>query len=364
MKVFFCSIHAYIGDQEVKSLLVYCTTSCGWQGELRSVEDHEKNMCENTEIPCPNACNTKPMRKNIQLHLETECAKRLTSCLKCEQEIEYRDLDNHMSRRCPKRRYTCPHCNEAGVYDERTTTHLKVCPKVKVECSKCLVQFFRCDQTGHVLVCPNEPVRCKYSTNIGCAEKPLRKDLTNHEDNALIHLEIAADKILKLTNMLVLKNTLTFKVNNLKEKKENDTQFLSTDIRTSESGYKLCICVYANGYGYGKGTHVSVFSHLIKGDNDDSLSWPFTGTVTIELLNQLEDKNHHKVTLTYLAEGGVSQRVVDDEIGGGWGRPHFIFHTDLDYNVDENTQYLKDDTLVFRVSAEAPDYKPWLEPTI
>ncbi len=348
----------------MKSLLVYCTTSCGWQGELRSVEDHEKNMCENTEIPCPNACNTKPMRKNIQLHLETECAKRLTSCLKCEQEIEYRDLDNHMSRRCPKRRYTCPHCNEAGVYDERTTTHLKVCPKVKVECSKCLVQFFRCDQTGHVLVCPNEPVRCKYSTNIGCAEKPLRKDLTNHEDNALIHLEIAADKILKLTNMLVLKNTLTFKVNNLKEKKENDTQFLSTDIRTSESGYKLCICVYANGYGYGKGTHVSVFSHLIKGDNDDSLSWPFTGTVTIELLNQLEDKNHHKVTLTYLAEGGVSQRVVDDEIGGGWGRPHFIFHTDLDYNVDENTQYLKDDTLVFRVSAEAPDYKPWLEPTI
>ena len=38
-----------------------------------------------------------------------------------------------------------------------------------------------------------------------------------------------------------------------------------------------------------KGTHVSVFACLMKGDNDDSLFWPFTGTVTIELLNQLEE---------------------------------------------------------------------------
>ncbi len=101
----------------------------------------------------------------------------------------------------------------------------------------------------------------------------------------------------------------------------------------------------------------------MKGDNDDSLSWPFTGTVTIELLNQLEDKNHCKKTLTYLAEGGVSQRVVDDERGGGWGYPEYISHADLAHDPLTNTQYLKDDTLIFRVSAEAPDYKPWLECT-
>ncbi len=101
----------------------------------------------------------------------------------------------------------------------------------------------------------------------------------------------------------------------------------------------------------------------MKGDNDDSLSWPFTGTVTIELLNQLEDKNHHKKTTTFPADREASQRVVDGERGTGRGHKH-IFHRDLHYNADNNTQYLKDDTLVFRVSVQVPDYKPWLEPTV
>ncbi len=99
----------------------------------------------------------------------------------------------------------------------------------------------------------------------------------------------------------------------------------------------------------------------MKGDNDDSLSWPFTGTVTVELLNQLEDKNHYKETTTFRADKVESQRVVGSERGGGYGRPHFISHSDLDYNASKNTQYLKDDTLVFRVSVQVPDYKPWLE---
>ena len=111
----------------------------------------------------------------------------------------------------------------------------------------------------------------------------------------------------------------------------------------------------------GKGTHVSVFAYLMKGDNDDSLSWPFTGIVTFELLNQLEDKNHHKNMATFPADNVASQRVVKRERVGGWGYPRFISHADLDYNASKNTQYLKDDTLVFRVSVQVPDYKPWLE---
>ncbi len=344
-----------LGDQEVKSLLVYCTTSCGWQGELRSVEDHEKNKCENTKIPCPNACGIALtcIRKNLQFHLETECVKRLTSCLKCKQEIEYRNLDNHMARKCPKRQYTCPHCNEAGVYDERTTTHLEVCPKVKITCPECSCAVLRCDQTRHRLVCQYEPVRCKYY-KIGCEEYPLRKNQSTHEENAQLHLSLATEEVLRLKNM---KNTLTFRM-----KKETEN-FHSPPFYTSASGYKLCICVYANGSGNGKGTHVSVYANLMKGDNDDSLSWPFTGTVTIELLNQLEDKNHHKEITTFPADKRASQRVVDREKGSGWGLPQFISHADLTHEPLINRQYLKDDTLIFRVSAEAPDYKPWLECT-
>ncbi len=47
--------------------------------------------------------------------------------------------------------------------------------------------------------------------------------------------------------------------------------------------------VDANGDGNGKGTHVSVYICLMRGDNDDNLKWPFKGTIEVSLLNQLED---------------------------------------------------------------------------
>ncbi len=349
----------------MKSLLVHCPTACEWNGELRSIKNHMQKDCGNILVRCPNSCNnglTKIIRKQINFHLRYKCSNRPHSCTKCRKQVEFRNAKSHKLNECPKRQYTCPHCREAGVYDERTTTHLEVCPRVEITCKKCSLQIFRCDESRHFLDCPNEPVRCTYY-NIGCEEKPLRKDLTKHEENAQMHLVLATDKILKLTNTLVVKNTLTFKVNSFKKKRLSNFQFVSPAFRTSESGYKMCIRVYANGYDEAKGTHITVFAYLMKGENDDSLSWPFTGTVTIELLNQLEDDNHCKTTLTYLAEAGVSQRVVDGERGRGWGYHDFISHTELDYKFLTNCQYLKDDTLIFRVSAEAPDYKPWLECT-
>ncbi len=343
----------------MKSLLVRCPKACDWNGELRSLEDHIQKVCENIFVLCPNGCNngsTKLRRNNIDYHLLYKCPNRLHSCTTCRKEIQFRNAISH-ELLCPKRQYTCPHCNEAGVYDERTTAHLEVCPKVEITCKQCSLQISRCDESDHLLVCPNEPVRCTYYS-IGCEENPLRKDLGKHEENNQLHLSLATKEILRLRNRLS-KNTLTFRLKNIEFEDKN---IFSPAIFTSASGYKLCICVNANGHGDSKGTHVSVHAHLMKEDNDDSLSWPFPGTVTIELLNQLEDKNHYKHTLTFPADDECSQRVVDGERAPkGYGWHKFISHADLAHKTLTNCQYLKDDTLIFRLSAEAPDYKPWLE---
>ena len=37
---------------------------------------------------------------------------------------------------------------------------------------------------------------------------------------------------------------------------------------------------------------------IMKGQHDDRLQWPFTGTIIIELLNWLEDKGHYKMTIS------------------------------------------------------------------
>ena len=161
---------------------------------------------------------------------------------------------------------------------------------IKLQCTKCLQSIIRRDCQQHHLTCSHELTLCKYH-KIGCKEKRLRKDLNEHEEDAQFHLAIATEKVLALTSQL-MKNSVAFKVTNFKTNTiENGPHFL-----TSRSGYKLFASVRPKGDGAGTGTHVSVCACLMKGDNDDSLTWPFTGTVTFELLNQLEDKNHHKKT--------------------------------------------------------------------
>ena len=118
--------------------------------------------------------------------------------------------------------------------------------------------------------------------------------------------------------------------------------------------------VWANGRSEGRGTHVSVYMNVLGGEHDSKLHWPFLGSLTFTLLNQLEDNNHHSKTVTITSDD--RQPVRGDE-----GYADFISHSELGYNPVRNTQYLKDDTLYFRVEVEVAnrmevdDNKPWLK---
>ena len=134
-------------------------------------------------------------------------------------------------------------------------------------------------------------------------------------------------------------------------------EWYSDPVHSHFGGYKMCLRVDANGDGDGEGTHVSVFTYLMRGGNDDNLKWPFKGTIEVSLLNQLEDGQH------YTRELWSPDEVSEDVSGrvtwraravSGWGYPQFIHQQDLIYKVDQNCQYLKDDTLFFRVDCFEP----------
>ncbi|XP_033615014.1 TNF receptor-associated factor 2 isoform X2 [Fukomys damarensis] len=55
---------------------------------------------------------------------------------------------------------------------------------------------------------------------------------------------------------------------------------------TSRYGYKMCLRVYLNGDGTGRGTHLSLFFVVMKGPHDALLRWPFNQKVTLMLLDQ------------------------------------------------------------------------------
>ena len=108
--------------------------------------------------------------------------------------------------------------------------------------------------------------------------------------------------------------------------------------------------VYANGVGSGKGTHLSLYVFLLKGEYDDQLQWPLNAKITVQLLNWSRNKGHkvktcphHKAPLenrTRVTEG--------DRAPGGLRCQHFISHSVLE-SVTSDVQFITDNKICFMI---------------
>ena len=335
------------GEREVNALKVRCENfknGCEWTGELASQNKH-LTTCDHALVPCPNNCKESAdfvqlLRKNLEAHLEYNC---------------------------PNRSYECPHCKQEGKHHDITTSHLERCPKVVVACPNkdCGEEFARCGITKHLTECPFQVVHCKYG-KIGCGEKRIRKKVEDHEKHYESHFHLAMETVIKLKEKLAQNENTRFKMLKFSKYKASGEPFMSPGLCTHNEPCEMFMSVYANRKGPGEGTHILVFAFFLQGEFDDSLTWPFTGSVTVTLLNQLEDKNHHQHTIEYPegTDNETNSRVINGRKVQGNGEPYFISHDALAYDPVTNCQYLKEDCLCFEVSVQADSCKPWLEPTV
>ena len=312
---------------------------CRWTGTIATLDNHIAT-CQFALVPCPNKCE--------------ESAGEL--------QFMRKDLDNHLKTKCPKRTYECQHCGVKGSYASVAEDHDKGCNKKIVPCPNkgrgCPLSMERGKTKQHVMsICDNTEVACAYES-LGCGVRMLRKDIKNHQENddkVHVHLVLKSfSSFREEQNILSEDEAFVFKLSGYDRKKENNDKFYSRPFYTSPGGYKMCIGVDANGRADGKGTHVSVSTELLEGHYDDQLHWPFLGTVTFELLNQLADEKHHIFVAVYTASQNV--RVGNSSLG----HARFLPHSSLSHDPATNTQYLLDDTLYFRVSVNVANHKPWL----
>ena len=61
----------------------------------------------------------------------------------------------------------------------------------------------------------------------------------------------------------------------------------------------MTLCVYLNGVGRCKRSHLSVSICLMSGENDDKLMFPFYGMFIIKLLNWKQDSNHIEKSIVF-----------------------------------------------------------------
>ena len=369
---------------------------CQWTGELGELDKHlnvnpkpseQLVGCEAVEIECRH-CSGLFQRRYVNTHQAIECIRRPFSCEYCRNyKADYEDVTSKHWPVCKSYLVPCP--NECGANPERQNLehHVsKYCPLTIIDCdfhyTGCEVQLPRKDMPAHLAenLVPHMAKLVTYNQN-KVQEKEqqilqLTKGMTEKLEENRLKIDQLERKNEALSKSLLEKEQ---EIAQLKAKQEEDhssvqalqlyagppvdrimTEFekhrqdgdlwFSEPFCTHPYGYKMCLCVHANGWNTCKGTHVSVFGCLVKGKFDDYLKWPFRGDITIQLINHLQDEHHTQVVEFSKANSSSTSRVATEEYGAAWGHSNFISHSNLHHTPAKNRQFLKDDCLHFRVT--------------
>ena len=345
-------------QRALNGLEVTCTyksQGCRWVGLLGNLESHF-NL--NPEPACqPVGCHFAPV-----------------SCLYCHAPIQRYNVQVHQREKCEERPTRCEFCNLESTFADITKRH--DCKQYPTLCHKCNQVFLRQDFQDHVdNYCPMTPIDCDFK-HVGCKIALPRKDMSAHlRENVVAHVSLQAaghekmekenkklrktvteqqQEIVKLTKEVkALRSSLSMfqsmiqpvqlTMSHFAQYKRKDDDWISTPFYTHPQGYKMCLRVHANGILASKETHVSVYVHLMKGEFDDHLEWPFRGVIAVQLLGV---HTHHTKNVIFNAStpDEYAVRVTKEgRANQGWGYSDFIPHTEV-------TEFIRNDCLHFRIS--------------
>jgi len=231
---------------------------------------------------------------------------------------------------------------------------------------------------NHLASCPMTIISCPY-VQMGCTAKVQCRDVESHlQSSVRLHLDLACVKLnntqeeLKRTTRKleqkidVLENKIlqyseeqnyTWKIKGFSEVLRQAKNGVKPIIKSApfyRYGYKHTLRLDPNGAGPGENTHLSIFSALMKGENDATLHWPYNKMVTFTLVDQQEDPNEKKdIVRTFTAnvesEKCFARPVTNENSGRGFF--NFVPHNKL-----SERRYIVDDTLFIQVQYTTPQW--------
>ena len=392
------ALERYLRDLDV--WCCYKKVGCEWKGKLGKYEQHSNKTpspesqvigCQFVEVECMHECGEWFQRQHITAHQTQQCKKRPYSCDYCrDYSSTFEEVIKIHYPQCNKYPVDCPNkCREYSFERQELATHLKgECPLTLVNCpfyyAGCDVQIPRKDMSEHMKdLAKHLTLFASVTHTIMRENQDLRETMKrmsqDHQDKMKAMQDEMEEKLQATqqdmqeqvqTTQESVKATedttenLTEKIEELKlaltryagfpkvyrvERTQNEVYL--PGFYTHHNGYKMCIGVDPNGSGAGEGTHISIYTRLMKGSCDDHMKWPFRGNITIHIVNQAGDHDHIEKTVQYNDEtpDDVAGRVTRRERSRGWGDPQFLPHSDLKYNAAKKTQYLKDNHFIVRV---------------
>ena len=209
--------------------------------------------------------------------------------------------------------------------------------------------------------CPLAIVTCKYG-DMGCKHKARRVDMATHlSENIEQHLDFVHTRIreLKVRQENICTNgKFLWKIANYdhlvkQSTTKNDKEKLcSPPFYTGQYGYKLRAEAFLNGLGQGKGSHLSLYVVIGKGDYDAILPWPFKQNVDFVLIDQDDDiaKRQNKVWSLSCERNSDYFKRPNKSKYLGFGCPKFVSLETL-----KTRNYIKDQTIFIKIEVEPTD---------
>ncbi|XP_046855192.1 TNF receptor-associated factor 3-like [Xenia sp. Carnegie-2017] len=335
---------------------------CGKDVPYASLKNHIDNVCENAPVVCK-FCQKKIPRKDSKQHEETTCDEVPTKCEFKAIGCSYDKLSNYV----PRPEFTTAVQN---LVDQVTAVRANLSEKFVILVGK-LSELEK--KTEILEVRDGNDSKNTHSSlevssmrdRISARERQARDNsstLSRFRERLDQIDESLTRKTVKITDLEAQRvsralgsnqvihsynGTLLWKIDNYNRKRQDaingiKTALYSPPFYSSQYGYKMCAKIYMNGDGFGKGTHLSLFFVVMKGDYDALQAWPFQKKITMMLMDQ--GNGDHMIDAFHSDPQSSSFQRPKSEMNIASGSPLFMPLESL-----KNRHYIKDDTLFIKI---------------
>ncbi|KAM6201949.1 TNF receptor-associated factor 3 isoform 5-T5 [Rhynchocyon petersi] len=374
--------------REILALQIYCRNEgrgCTEQLTLGNLLGHLKNDCQFEELPCIRAdCKERVLRKDLRDHVEKACKYREATCTHCKSQVpmitlqvsllqnesveKNKSIQSLHNQICSfeieiERQKEMLRNNESKILHLQRVIDSQA-EKLK-ELDKEIRPFRQNWEEADSMKSSVESLQNRV-TELESVDKSagqaarntglLESQLSRHDQMLSVHDIRLADMDLRfqVLETASYNGVLIWKIRDYKRRKQEAVMgktlsLYSQPFYTGYFGYKMCARVYLNGDGMGKGTHLSLFFVIMRGEYDALLPWPFKQKVTLMLMDQGSSRRH--LGDAFKPDPNSSSfKKPTGEMNIASGCPVFVAQTVL-----ENGTYIKDDTIFIKVIVDTSD---------
>lgn len=388
--------------REMLSLPVVCSfPNCTWSGQFREYEAHAET-CEFATAVCE-TCKETVLKSKLSEHEATAHRSGSNLCpVGCMEQVSVEDLSRHIEQNlvghftlCVERISAVEHvvwgtqrpaegrsiADRISEVERAVNQQRNVAGSGSVAASGGAVGGASASGSAAqsmlnatdklviyegVITVLNREVE-KLSVQVEAIERQrvLERELLDNVDRKVRSMErliamkdaTIAELELRVTSLeqTSYDGTLLWRVGDFARKKQEAisgrvTSIYSPPFYTSKTGYKMCARLYLNGDGMGKGTHVSLFFVVMRGNFDPLLKWPFKQKVTLMFVDQ--NNREHVVDAFRPDPTSSSFKRPTTEMNIASGCPLLMPLPSLDSTVNA---YVKDNTAFIKIIVNCDD---------